>query len=122
MKKLILVFLIFGASSFATTFGLNCSYNSYSDGVAIKKPSSLFKLDFIVDTEANKCYLSGNVGTAEVICTPNDEGLISFIEITNSGNVNTTTIDKNLKSVHSRNVVLFGELTPSQYYGTCAKK
>jgi len=35
-----------------------------------------------------------------------------------AGRVLTTTIDSSGKSVHSRNIIVEGEILPSQYYGT----
>jgi hypothetical protein len=46
----------------------------------------------------------------------------TFIEITKAGNVMTTTIDAKLKTCHSRNTVILGELVPTQYYGTAVIK
>ena len=64
----------------------------------------------------------GNNGNSPVVHIDKGNG-ISFIEITGLGNVMSTTIDKKMNSVHSRNSVGFsGELIPSQYYGSCVKK
>ncbi|GLO63828.1 hypothetical protein MACH09_43360 [Vibrio sp. MACH09] len=51
------------------------------------------------------------------------EDQITFVEITGVKNVMTTTMAfDNGKSVHSRNTVSFGDLIPSQYYGSCVDK
>ena len=47
---------------------------------------------------------------------------ISFIEITPAGNAMTTAIDATGASVHSRNTIIEGILTPTQYYGKCEFK
>jgi hypothetical protein len=78
-------------------------------------------LNFIIDAEAKKSYLVGNNGSSEVILF-NNEGNTSFLEITGTGNLMTTSIDESLNSVHSRNTVVFGEMMPSQYYGRCELK
>ena len=44
---------------------------------------------------------------------------ITFQETLGTGAVQTTTIAKDGKSVHSRHTMSPGMLTPSQYYGTC---
>jgi hypothetical protein len=49
-------------------------------------------------------------------------GGMTFIEMIDGGKVLTTTIDPSGKSVHSRNIIVEGEILPSQYYGTCSKR
>ena len=95
-----------------------CDYKTYSDedgNHAVDKP---FVLTFIIDSETGKAYMKGNLGTEDVQIVSGDDSL-TFIEITDAGNVMTTTIDPEANSVHSRSPVLFGELIPSQYYGAC---
>ena len=77
-----------------------------------------FNLTFIVDGENNTAYMVGNNGSAEIAIL-SSSGNINFLEVTDTGNMMTTTIDSKLKSVHSRNSVLFGDLIASQYYGSC---
>jgi hypothetical protein len=99
-----------------------CKYDTYSDGDRNSKVEEDFILTFIDDRENKKAYILGNVATEEVNLIPNVSGSISYIEITGTGNVMTTTIDINGESVHSRNTTILGELVPSQYYGTCITK
>lgn len=125
MKKLLsLFFLIALIASFsnnafsAETY--ECQYTSFSNQKGNHKEE--FNLIFLVDVSAGKSYIVGNNGSSEVNYIDNAAGL-SFIEITDSGNVMTTAIDANMKSVHSRNSIgLTGELLPSQYYGSCVQK
>lgn len=63
----------------------------------------------------------GNLGSVEVLEVKSD-GQISFIQQTDTGNIMTTTITSDMKSVHSRNSVMLGKLIPSQYYGECVEK
>ncbi len=98
-----------------------CDYPTWSDEEGNHPHKDPFVLTFILDGETGKAYLKGNLGTEDVQVIPGDNG-ITFIEITDTGNVMTTTIDLHAHSVHSRNGVIFGELTPSQYYGTCIQQ
>ncbi|MBL4798970.1 MAG: hypothetical protein JKY50_16265 [Oleispira sp.] len=78
-------------------------------------------LNFIVDQESKKSYMLGNNGSTEVKLFESSDQLV-FIQLTDTGNIMTTTITRKLKSVHSRNSVMLDELIPSQYYGKCEIK
>jgi len=112
-----------GASNLAradtTTF--ECDYKTYGDDKGLHKVKAPFRLTFRVDTSSKKAYIIGNVGSSEVSLVPNADGL-TLVEITGSGNVMTTVITSIGKTVHSRGSILFGDLVPSQYYGSCLKK
>lgn len=112
-----------GASNLArgdtTTF--ECDYKIYGDDKGLHKVEAPFRLTFLIDTSSKKAYIIGNVGSSEVSLVPNADGL-TLVEITGSGNVMTTVITSKGKSVHSRGGILFGDLVPSQYYGSCRKK
>jgi len=111
---------VFGLSPTAnaeiTTF--ICDYKTWSDSEGNHAVNRPFVLTFIVDSETEKAYVKGNAGT-EVVQIVTGDYALTFIEITDVGNVMTTTIDSESISVHSRNGVILGELLPSQYYGTC---
>jgi uncharacterized protein YuzE len=98
-----------------------CDYPVWSDSTGRHLSDKRFTLTFVVDAEADKAYMLGNNGS-ERVSVVKREGQVSFIELTSTGNVMTTTIAGDLKSVHSRNSVVVGDLTPSQYYGTCQAK
>ena len=98
-----------------------CDYPRYSDEEGSHRVKNKFVLTFIVDSKNDKAYIVGDQGSDEVHILSSGAGL-SFIEITPIGNVMSTTIDSNLRSVHSRNTVIGGELIPTQYYGTCQLK
>jgi hypothetical protein len=114
-----LVLLFLCSSVYAAPTTIVCNYNQYSDIEGIHK-SDDFILTFIIDNEKETYYLLGNNGTEKVFPVENSEG-ISFLEITATGNVMSTTIDSNKTSVHSRHTVI-GGLIPSQYYGKCIYK
>ena len=118
--RTILFLLLFPAIVLAETTTYSCSYTSYSDKKGNHKVKEKFKLNFIVDS-AGKSYMLGNNGSSEVKSLKG-ENQIAFLEVTATGNIMTTAIDSNLKSVHSRNSIMFGKMIPSQYYGKCVIK
>lgn len=77
-----------------------------------------------IDTEQGTAKMEGNAGTSDVLVTYGDRRM-TLIEITGSGNVNTTSVyfGKDIaRSVHSRHTgivedPLLSQL--SQYTGTC---
>lgn len=115
-----LVFLL-PAMAFAETLTYSCNYRSYSDQEGNHIVKDKFELNFIVDTASGKSYLLGNSGSSEVKLLESIDQ-IAFLEVTASGNIMTTAIDRKLNTVHSRNAVISGEILPSQYYGKCEAK
>ena len=105
----------------AETTTFECDYKTYGDSKGLHKVEEPFRLTFLIDTSSKKAYLIGNVGSSEISLVPNTEGL-TLVEITDSGNVMTTAITSKGKSVHSRGSIVFNDLVPSQYYGSCQKK
>ena len=105
----------------ASTKSYICDFPSYSDQRGNKKTKNSFRLQFLQDLEAEKAYIMGNNGANPVYVIPNDGGL-TFIEITGTGNVMTTVILFTGPSVHSRSGIMLGKIIPSQYYGSCIIK
>jgi hypothetical protein len=99
-----------------------CHYQSYSDKKGNHKMPEDFKLVFVVDTEKEKAKTIGSKGSFDVEMLYSPSGGMTFIEMIDGGKVLTTSIDSSGKSVHSRNIIVEGEILPSQYYGTCSKK
>lgn len=125
MKNVFLMVLVsvfgFAADTKQTTFA--CEFNTYAT------EKGTFKGDpvrfTIVSNDTNGTYtLKGTKGQSRGNIIRGDKGL-SFIKVTNLGNITTTTItyappfDKDQKAVHSRNILTEGKLLASQYYGTC---
>lgn len=105
----------------AETFTVHCVYAKHSNPTGLHKTSTTLELTFIVDLANESAYMLGNNGSSKVeIIQAGDH--MSFVELTQTGNVMTTTIDGNRNSVHSRNTVIGGALVPSQYYGVCTYK
>lgn len=117
MKIILCLAILLGQcfSAFAQT-AYNCAFTD-----RLNKSEKL-TIAFVLDAETKRAYLMGSQGAANVSIVPNSNDAISFVEITQSGNVMTTTITNKGQAVHSRNSVLFGELIPSQYLGTCTRK
>jgi hypothetical protein len=105
----------------AATTSYVCSYTVEASPKGLAKQEKPFELRYVVDITTKKAYLVGNAGSSEVEIIPNTDG-ISFVEITNSGNVMVTAITANGASVHSRNGIMFKDLVPSQFYGKCLRQ
>ena len=110
------VFIFLSTPLFADPITYFCKYDRVATPDGLEATDN-FDLTFVMDVEAEKFYMVGNNGTTEVSPVSGSEHL-TFVEITAVGNVMTTTITNSGISVHSRNTVMFGDLIPSQYYGT----
>ena len=120
MLILTLVSMLPGAALAETTTFV-CDYKTYSGEDGLHKVENSFILTFIVDNENGKAYMVGNLGSEEVSIVKNSYG-VTFVEVTDVGNVMITTIINTGQTVHSRNSVMFGEIVPSQYYGECLRQ
>lgn len=103
----------------SATTSYTCKFTVEVSPKGLSKQAKPFELRFVVDISTKKAYLLGNAGSSEVEIIPNTDG-VSFVEITGSGNVMVTAVAKSGEAVHSRNGIMFKELVPSQYYGSCA--
>ncbi len=106
------------AAQGATT-SYTCKFTVEATPKGLSKQATPFELRFVVDTSTKKAYLLGNTASSEVEIIPNADG-VSFVEITGSGNVMVTAVTRSGEAVHSRNGIMFKDLVPSQYYGSCA--
>ena len=104
------------------TVTYTCRYESYSDEKGLHKVPEEFKLIFVVDTGKETAQVVGDKGKFSVDMLPAEKGGLTFVEMVDGGKVLTTSIDENGKSAHSRNIILEGRVSPSQYYGTCSKR
>ena len=122
-------FLVFTFLSIGAQVGANatpvvfvCNYPNFSDGKGIHKDRP-FELGFLVkEPKDEKGTVFGNNGSETVSIVKNDEGGLTFVEFTQTGAIQVTAIDSNLKSVHSRHTIIGGNLVPTQYYGKCQRK
>jgi hypothetical protein len=101
----------------AAALNFSCTFPTASnDEGSLQLPEPML-LRFAYDTITNDGVIIGNAGVADVTALPGDDWM-TFVEVTGSGAVHTTTITKT-GAVHSRNTVIGGRLVPSQYYGAC---
>jgi hypothetical protein len=77
-----------------------------------------FSLDFSVDDQTRFATMVGNVGMVEVKVFVGTQG-VNFIEQTDGGTTQSTSISRNGSAVHSRHTFIAGELAASQFYGFC---
>jgi hypothetical protein len=100
-----------------------CYYRTYADEKGVHDSEDNLKLVFIVDSVKETAKISGSDGRSDVnvdmIYSPS--GGMAFIEKKSGADVLTTSIDKHGRSVHSRNVIVDGQVSPTQYYGRCTK-
>jgi len=118
-----LLIVALGASASAEPIITNCEFTREAspDGVKTQKP---FRLVFATDAVNQKYFVLGNGGVVvECVGVAND-GAFSWIEITKSGNVMTTTVGDNGSAVHSRHVWVPAQkqFIPSQWYGSCTSQ
>ena len=118
---LLAAFSLVPALAQASPMSFLCDYKSFSDNKGLHAVESPFTMTFVVDPAANKAYMVGKLGTADLMIVPNASGL-TLIEVTETGNVMVTAILPNGQSMHSRNTIMGDELIPSQYYGRCVVK
>ena len=130
MKPLLLpVLLLVSSHALSSTIVFQCSFDSHSSPDGLQSDSKPFEFNYLVDTDADKAYIVGNQGSEEVKSIMAADS-VTFIEVTPSNNVNSTTVVLNNargsmgRAVHSRHVVVngLGEMIPSQYYGRCLPK
>ena len=121
MKRILTTtLLILSANVFAAPLNFECKFTKEASPSGLR--DSPFEMSYILDETAKKAYVTGNAGSNEATYIPNDDG-ITFVEITDSGNVMVTAIAfKDHEAVHSRNGIIFGKLIPTQYYGKCITK
>ena len=121
IAKILVIILLTSFPSFGQTGKLfDCNYDYFSSLDNLKVKTTNQNIKFILNDDGTATKV-GNNGTAKVLVRETSES-INFIETTGFGNINLTTIDMNLVSSHSRHVVIYGELVPSQYYGKCKLK
>lgn len=127
--KTALAFLMLSALTYlapmpalSETVTYTCRYDSFSDEKGLHKAPGEFRLVFVVDTEKQTAQVVGDKGKFNVDMLPAEKGGLTFVEMVDGGKVLTSSIDEDGKSVHSRNIILEGRISPSQYYGTCSKR
>ena len=96
-----------------------CTFPAYHSMLEIEiSKADGFVLDFTFDTISNDAFMVGNLGVSPVTLVKGQEG-ITFLDVLPTGAVQMTTVTLDGSAVHSRHTIIFGELVPSQYYGSC---
>jgi hypothetical protein len=100
-----------------------CRYQTYVDDKGVHKPEDDLKLVFLVDSsnESAKMVSSDGKSDVNVDMLYSPSGGMAFIEKKSGADVFTTSIDEHGRSVHSRNTIVDGQMSPAQYYGRCSK-
>lgn len=120
---LLLSFLVIAPlPAWPETVTYTCQYETYGNEKGLHKVVDDFKLVFVVDTSKEAAQLISSRGKFNVELLPAPQGGMTLVEMVDGGKVLSTSIDKFGKSVHSRNIILEGQISPSQYYGTCSKR
>jgi hypothetical protein len=104
----------------AETLRWKCTYSSMATPKGLS--NERFALEFALDNLTGKAVIIGNGGMSDVDVFSGSHGL-TFQEILPTGAIQTTTIARDGRTVHSRHTLLSLEngLTPSQYYGQCSR-
>ena len=130
---LFLLSLLYVNIGFTQTLSYRCNFtdgqitNFDKGSPSTKRENKFTELIFDqIDINKKTARLIGNAGVAQVQALEGDES-IHLVEITNSGNLNMTTIfltDKGksigvFPVVHSRHIKIASSPLPSQYVGLC---
>jgi hypothetical protein len=95
----------------------DCKFTKTADtkGLRYEKLNMIFTV-----MEDDTAMMRSNNGGAEVIFMFEGDQ-VTFVEFTDSGNIATTTSKvTGGATVHSRNMFMFDNFMPSQFYGNCA--
>lgn len=124
MILLLTVLVTIPFRAFSETLTYTCHYHTYADDKGIHKLEDDLKLVFLVNSSTGTATIVGSDRksdvTVDILYSPS-EGM-AFVEKKNGADVLTTSIDKRGKSVHSKNIIVDGQLSPAQYYGRCTNK
>ena len=119
MKHLLtsIALIMLSKAGYAET--LVCNFSKYhSQDENRLQTASDFGMTFRYDPITREAFMEGNNGVTGVTLTDGYDGL-TFLEFLPAGAVQSTTVAKNGAAVHSRHTIMFGDLVPTQYYGTC---
>ena len=112
-----LVVILLSKAGYAET--LVCHFSKYhSPDETHLQTATGFGMTFRYDLITREAFMEGNNGISGVTLTDGYDGL-TFLEFLPAGAVQSTTVAKNGAAVHSRHTLMFGDLVPTQYYGTC---
>jgi len=100
-----------------------CRYPTYADDKGVHKSDDDLKLVFLIDSSNETAKMLSGDGrpyvNVDMLYSPS--GGMALIEKKSGADVLTTSIDTRGRSVHSRNIIVDGQISPAQYYGRCTK-
>jgi hypothetical protein len=108
------------ASANAKVIEWRCSFPIVANPNGVPRGQD-FTMLFGLDDASGKATSTRNNARTEVAVVAG-ETVITFLERSPSGTIQTTSIDVEGHSVHSRHVMAGRILVPSQSYGSCAQK
>jgi hypothetical protein len=114
--------VLVSAPASCETVTYTCQYESYSNEKGLHKVQDEFKLVFIVDPVKGTAQQLTDRGKFDVEMMPALDGGMTLVEMIGGGKLLATSIDKSGRSAHSRNIILEGQIAPSQYYGRCSQR
>ncbi|HMN80372.1 MAG TPA: hypothetical protein PKA20_10630 [Burkholderiaceae bacterium] len=107
-----------GQANAATSFLCSFPYLvTPQDGMRRYRPTLVLRFHAVWTKK--RAYAIGDDGEAdEVSVVPNHDG-VSFVSVTDAGEIMVTTISKDGRAVHSRHLVDGVALLPQQFHGRC---
>jgi len=125
MKNILLLALVstlgFSAQHKQTTY--MCAFDSYATAKGSYDKGTM-KFTIITHDNDSTFTIKRSGGSTQGKITKGDKGL-SFIEISERGNITTTSMtmlpprENDQKAVHSQNILVGGKIIASQHYGSC---
>ena len=113
----ILCAVLYTGSAEAKIINWNCAFPVVANPNGVTRDQD-FRILFALDDATGKAARIGDNGSIDVIVIAGDRA-VTFVERLPSGAIQTTTVDANRHSVHSRHTMTGTGLVPSQSYGTC---
>ena len=113
------------SAAFAESIEYSCSFLSYVTPVSGPSETE-FSFNISWDTLTNDAFISANAGVSPLFPIFGQRG-VTFIEVLDSGAVQTTTVTADGQAAHSRNTIFRSppdapaDFQPSQYYGACLR-
>jgi hypothetical protein len=124
MKYLIalIVFVVLSPSvSMGAVLTFSCKYPTFSSDEEFLKKDNTMAFLVMVDTITGESFMIGNLGRSKLELHLGEEAWTFSSKLVTGAMQTITIVKDSLVSVHSRHSVIFGEITPSQYYGKCKR-
>jgi hypothetical protein len=119
MRHLVILALFAPAPAAAQAIALSCVFPDVC-GANFACGAGTLTLDYEVDRAARTVVLL-DAGQRVAVSAAQGEGAITFHTHLPTGGFHSTTFTAGGAAVHSRHMVIEGQLAPSQHYGTCTE-